>query len=269
MIRWPNRTLPQQTQRTLDKYQQAIDAIADYDKRVERAATDFAKYNRKGDSTFDAIKNALTKMCSGAQRCAYCEDSAADEVEHIKPKNLYPEAVFMWLNYIYACGPCNGPKNNQYAVRDPSTGKLVDVTRKRKDPVVPPKPGAAMLIDPRSEDPCDFMSLDLRSTFWFVPRTKPGTVEYERATYTIKTLRLNIREYLPQARQQAFLDYQAQLKQYRADREQGASLAKLRTIEKHIRGRGHPTVWSEMKRQHDLIPSLKKLFGDVPEALRW
>ena len=33
-------------------------------------------------------------MCAGAKRCMYCEDSAADEVEHHLPKNLYPEFVF-------------------------------------------------------------------------------------------------------------------------------------------------------------------------------
>lgn len=269
MIRWPDRTLPRQAQKQLEQYQRAIDGAADYQERVERAKTDFDRYNCKGNKTFDAIKYALTKMCSGAQRCAYCEDSAADEVEHIKPKNLYPEAAFVWLNYVYACGPCNGPKNNHYAVFDQSTGQLVDVRRKRNDPVAPPRAGAPVFIDPRAEDPCVLLSLELRSTFFFVPRHKPDTIEYERAYYTIKTLRLNSRDYLPKARREAFKDYLAQLKQYRADRDQGASLVKLRSIEKHIRGRGHPTVWSEMKRQHDVIPSLRKLFRDVPEALSW
>lgn len=31
----------------------------------------------------------------------------------------------------------------------------------------------------------------------------------------------------------------------------------------------YPTVWKEMKRQHDLIPALKALFAEAPEALRW
>ena len=28
-------------------------------------------------------------MCSGAERCHYCEDSKADEVEHLLPKDAY------------------------------------------------------------------------------------------------------------------------------------------------------------------------------------
>jgi hypothetical protein len=35
-----------------------------------------------------------------------------DEAEHINPKDLYLERVFDWANYLYACGPCNGPKSN-------------------------------------------------------------------------------------------------------------------------------------------------------------
>jgi len=269
MIRWPLRTLPQQTQAELDKYQQTIDALPDYKTRVGRAAEMFGAHNRKGNTTFDVVKYALTQMCSGAQRCGYCEDSAAVEIEHIKPKSIYPEATFVWLNYVYACGACNRPKNNRYAVFDPQTGKLVNVQRRRNAPIVPPKPGAPVLIDPRIEDPCDFLSLDLRSTFYFSPRLGIDTVARERANYTIDVLKLNEREYLPQSRAEAFRVYRALLKEYRSDRDQGASQIKLMRIEKHIRERQHPTVWSEMKRQHAAIPTLKKLFDAVPEALAW
>jgi len=269
MIRWPNRTLPQQTQAELDQYQRTVDALTDYKTRIEHAAKTFDTYNRKGNTTFDAVKYGLTQMCSGAQRCGYCEDSAADEVEHIKPKSLYPEATFVWLNYLYTCGPCNTCKNNKFAVFDPQTGAIVDVQRKPQAPVVPPRPGAPVLIDPRTEDPCEFLSLDLTDTFCFSPRLGIGSIDHERAKYTIDTLRLNERTYLRIGRRQAFVDYLAQLKQYRTDRKEGASQIELRRIEKHIRGRQHPTVWSEMKRQRTVIPVLKKLFGDVPEALAW
>ena len=55
---------------------------------------------------------ALSAMCHGPRRCMYCEDSAADEVEHFRPTDLYPEFVFAWMNYLYACGPCNVRKKN-------------------------------------------------------------------------------------------------------------------------------------------------------------
>ncbi len=269
MIRLPNRALPRQTQAELDACQKTLDALPDYAMRVKIAAQMFETHSRKGNKTFDVIKNELTQMCSGAQRCGYCEDSAADEIEHIKPKSLYPEATFVWLNFLYACGACNRPKNNRYAVFDPRTTKLVDARRRRNASVMPPPPGAPVLIDPRIEDPCDFLWLDLLRTFYFSPRAGINAIDYERAKYTIEVLRLNQRGYLRSARQQAYADYLAQLKQYRADRDGGASHIELRAIETHIRGRSHPTVWSEMKRQRELIPALKKLFHDVPEALAW
>lgn len=269
MIRWPSRSLPKQTQQELDRYQQAIDALTKYEEQVERAAKSFGAYNVKGNKTFDAVKNVLTQMCSGARRCGYCEDSAADEIEHIKPRSLYPEATFVWLNYLYACGPCNTCKTNKFAVFAASTGKLVDVQRKPPAPVLPPAPGTPVLIDPRIEDPSHFLWLDLQSTFYFSPRLGIDSIERERAQYTIETLKLNEREYLPQSRREAFRDYRAHLKVYRTERTGGASAPKLRAIEDDIRAHRHPTVWSEMKRQHRAIRSLKKLFDDVPEALRW
>jgi hypothetical protein len=40
-------------------------------------------------------------------------------------------------------------------------------------------------------------------------------------------------------------------------------------LEEDIRGRQHPTIWSEMKRQHAGIPELATLFKAIPEALGW
>lgn len=269
MIRLPDRTLPKAAQKKLREHQAAIDALPDYAARVEQAKASFGAQNRKGNTTFDAVKKALTDMCSGARRCAYCEDSAADEVEHVRPKNLYPEAVFVWSNYLYACGPCNGPKTDHYAVFAHASGVRTEVGRPPKAPILPPVPGDPVLIDPRTEDPCALLALDLRDTFWFVPRAARGTREYDRAEYTIKTLGLNKRDYLPKARQQAFKDYKAHLAQYRASLAEAAPERRLRRLEQDIRERGHPTVWAEMKRQHDRIPALRELFRAVPDALTW
>ncbi|MBX3729546.1 MAG: hypothetical protein KF858_10215 [Candidatus Sumerlaeia bacterium] len=37
----------------------------------------------------------------------YCEDSRATDIEHIRPKEHYPEVAFVWENYAYACNVCN------------------------------------------------------------------------------------------------------------------------------------------------------------------
>lgn len=269
MIRLPEAPLPADALASLADYQRDVDVLPDYAARVARAKERFSALNKKGNSTFDSVKATLSKMNSGARRCAYCEDSAADEVEHIRPKTLYPELVFAWANYLYACGPCNGPKNNHFAVFAQDTGALTSVARARNAPVVPPIPGKAVFIDPRVEEPTEYLWLDLADTFYFTPRAGLGAVEHARADYTIRTLQLNVREWLPRARRDAYLDYRAHLKSYVRDKEAKLPQVHLDRLAQDIRERQHPTVWFEMKRQHATVPELTLLFAAAPEALSW
>src|SRR5437764_1421089 len=112
MIRLPNIVLPTDARQALHRYQGAVDGQPSYAKRVEAAERLFKSRNKASNRAFQVVRSKLHEMCSGARRCCYCEDSCADEVEHVRPKSLYPEYVFVWENYLYACGPCNGPKNN-------------------------------------------------------------------------------------------------------------------------------------------------------------
>src|SRR5688572_20459922 len=139
MIRLRRVKLPSDTLRELQHLQAAVDAHMNYEERVSYAKVQFSRRNRTTNPTFTEVRKTLTKMCSGARRCVYCEDSYADEVEHIKPKDLYPEETFLWENYIYACGPCNGPKNNHFAVFSTITGILADVTRGRNAVIIEPE----------------------------------------------------------------------------------------------------------------------------------
>src|SRR5690242_775517 len=104
MIRIGKTDLSTESAAKLAQYQRAIDDEPDYTKRVELADARFKQYNRRENPTFAEVRRTLDEMCSGACRCMYCEDSAADEVEHHRPKNLYPDRVFLWENYLYACG---------------------------------------------------------------------------------------------------------------------------------------------------------------------
>lgn len=268
MIRIPDTELPKRAQTWLTKYQREIDEIRDYAERVKQAKDRFKTRNAGKNATFQVVRDTLSAMCSGARRCMYCEDSCADEIEHVKPKDLYPESVFVWKNYLYACGPCNGPKNNKYAVISRGRGELVDVTRKAGDPVVPPIQGDPALLDPRSENPLDFLELDLVETFLFLPRPNADARADLRAKYTIETLRLN-RDLLLVAREEAYGSYRARLSEYIQFRDSGAPQDSLVLLISALRNMGHPTVWWEMKRQRDLIDELHYLFATAPEALNW
>lgn len=67
-------------------------------------------------SVWGKHKEPIAKI-SGWQ-CAYCECTINSErvgqVEHFKPKSLFPLSAYDWDNYLLACGGCNGPKSNNW-----------------------------------------------------------------------------------------------------------------------------------------------------------
>ena len=226
----------------------------------------FGSRNTRSNSTFRAVRSSLSLMCAGAQRCVYCEDSVGDEVEHIKPKDLYPGDVFCWQNYVYACGPCNGGKNNKFLVM--TAGGQINVTRARGAPITPPTPGVPAFINPRIENPLAFFTIDLMGTFFVLPRAELVGDAADRADFTIETLRLN-RDLLLVARRNALGGYRARLSEYRTRRDAAAGAGELQALRDDLLATPHPSIWEEMKRQAPHIPELDALFAGVPEALGW
>ena len=268
MIRLPDRKLTQRALEALARLQFEVDNLPTYKDRVQHAKHLFKASNTRTNATFREIRVFLDEMCSGSRRCCYCEDSYADEVEHILPKDLFPEQAFVWLNYLYACGPCNSPKGSRFAVIDQS-GALLEITRKPNDPIVPPVQGQPALVNPRTEDPLHYIELDLIDTFMFQPNEELSQADFFRAGYTIQLLALNIREVLVQSRRTAYGSYRARLYEYRDKKLIGAPQSELDALAEGISTMGQPTVWIEMKRQAVLIDELRDLFAEIPEALNW
>jgi 5-methylcytosine-specific restriction endonuclease McrA len=267
MLQLPKTHLAQECQNDLNTWQKEINALPSYPEKVEQAK---AKYKSRTDKvTFTNIRATLETMCSGNRRCCYCEDSCADEVEHILPKSLYPKRVFIWKNYLYSCGPCNSKKNNHYAVI--VGNEIQDITRKKNDPIVPLPAGKGVFINPRIENPLDFLELDLGDdldgTFFFQPRyhLSEDSIDYKRAKYTIDTLALNDRDYLCRGRRHGALNYRARLIEY----QQEKSKAKRQQLINAFKKMSYPTVWQEMKNQYKNIPSIYSLIEEFPEILDW
>lgn len=243
MLKLPQISVFGSTRNYLNTQQQIIDGLATYSDKVIAANTAWDSKNR---SIFDGVRLALDSICSGARRCHYCEDSAADEVEHIWPKKFYPEKTFIWQNYLFACGPCNGSnKRDHFAIFD-AVGNRVDLIRGKNDPITQPPVGIALFIDPATEDPTDFFTLDL-STGLFVPLPPQGSQNFQRAEYTINILGLNRRDYLSRARRSAYASYKDALSAYLTLKQQGGSTADLKNKRIEISEKHHPTVWHEMK----------------------
>jgi uncharacterized protein (TIGR02646 family) len=269
MIRLRPQPLSAKSRQALAHYQDRVNKHRAYANQVAAAKAEFTQRNKATNPAFREVRKLLSDMSAGARRCHYCEDNRANQVEHFKPKDLYPEAVFDWDNYLYACGPCNGPKNNKFAVFAAGTGRLTDVGRRPKAPVAEPPGGKPALINPRTEDPFRFMRLDLLGTFRFVPLGAKRSRGYRRAEYTITLLNLNDDEVLAVARAGAYGEYRARLSEYITVKKAGASAARLNELRRGIIRNRHPTVWREIQRQWNLVPEFKKLFAQVPEAKSW
>ena len=275
MIKLPDNVQP--TQAVLNKlkeYQDEIDILPTFAERSKKAKKSFSGKNTKSNKSFNAVKEKLTEMCSGARRCVYCEDSVGDEVEHIRPKDFFPGSCFVWDNYVYACGNCNGPKNNKFAIFRDDNGDFYEAN---KNVGIEPPNGEDALINPRNENAMDYCMLDLKDTFKFVIIKAPGSKEYKKADYTFnEVLRLSDqREFLRKGRRLAYGNYKARLDSYTRQKAIGESQNKLDRVIEEIKGESHPTVWKEMQRYFlkgflpQIDADLQALFVTSPEALTW
>jgi hypothetical protein len=131
-----------------------------------------------------------------------------------------------------------------------------------------PPSGLALLIDPRHENPLDYLFLDTENTFKFVPFGVEGLAK-RKASYTIEVLGLNSRNYLVKARKNAFFNFRARLREYVSQKKLSVPPQGLAPLIASLRSEHHQIVWHEMIRQRNSHPELQTLFQRAPEALDW
>ena len=138
--------LKSQTMRTLSRRQARVDAHPD--------PSGFAVTNWRGfrGKARDEVLSALQSMCSGLERCMYCEDSQGTDVDHFRPKVDYPDWTYRWENYTLACSRCNS---------------------NHKRDLFPTRGDKALLIDPTRVDPFDHLALSI-TTGLYVGRDEVG-----------------------------------------------------------------------------------------------
>jgi uncharacterized protein (TIGR02646 family) len=246
---------------------------------------------KAGKAAFAEIKQTLAGMCVGTTLCNYCENNEATDVEHVYPKSFFPERAFRWLNYLLACKTCNTHfKLDQFAVFSPALSANATTMQRKKLPTS----ADAAFIDPRVDDPMDFLFLDITGqSFFLLPSpTLTDPRARAKAQHTLRILQIGERAALADARKAAFKFFQSRLERYQQVRdastlddlerlvedpdlvntsntfaaEQQQMLTGLR---QSILRYPHPTVWREMQRQRLSLPKTKRLFEAVPEALGW
>jgi len=266
--------------------QQEIDTSSD---KVNVAKE--AWLNRTTNAAFNEIRTVLQDLCVATGICNYCENNEATDIEHIFPKSFFPEMAFVWENYLLACKTCNSHyKLDKIAVFNPSgSSTRFDVQRNAQPPTQD-----VLMINPRTENPLDFLELSLR-TGMFLEKQPAGSRENLKASYTLYVLSLNARDALREAREARIIDnfrklqYAASVKEANTFEVLDATINQnepfitldisrsledvktefLDSIRHAIVSAPHPTVWLEMKRQYSGYPKIEDLFTRLPEALNW
>ncbi len=178
---------------------------ASYAQQVAAAKELFPRHSRGDRPPFREVRQALAAMCSGLERCMYCEDAPADEVEHVFPKDLYPATSSSpgrtSSSPVDAATVAKSARFRVFHPRgEPERGRRHPRARR---PGRTAADGDPLLIDPRREDPLDFLWLDL-STFFSRRAAAPHQATRQRAAYTIDVLGLNRRAELVRARGGAY-----------------------------------------------------------------
>jgi uncharacterized protein (TIGR02646 family) len=152
------------------------------------------------NKAFEEIRSTLKAMSTGLERCMYCEDSAATDIDHFWPKSKYPEWAFTWTNYLLACSGCNSNYKREQFPLDEA--------------------GVSLLVDPTAEDPREHLVLSV-TTGKYRPRTHGGR-ESPKGWNSIEVFGLG-RDLLEKGRKNAWIALPALLLRYGEARSQGDS----------------------------------------------
>ena len=100
-------------------------------------------------------------------KCAYCEQVAAKDIEHFYPKSRFPTKAYTYANFLWACKNCNTEKMAVFPL-DPA--------------------GKAILLNPTIDEPLDYIRWDELSGK-IIPH--PDPIRGHRAVQTIDLLKLD------------------------------------------------------------------------------
>ncbi len=128
------------------------------------------KKKAEGKYQHQKVKEAIVAMC-GNGKCAYCESKITHidygHIEHYRPKAVFPEFAFTWVNLLLGCAICNGGEH--------------------KSDNFPSRAQGGFLINPCIDDPSQHLDF-IYDTTTRTAEVKPTSV---RGKTTEKLLGLN------------------------------------------------------------------------------
>ena len=139
--------------------------------------------NARKATWFAPVVRTLGKLAGPGERCMFCSGSESSDVEHYRPKAVFPELAMTWENYLWSCTPCNRGKSNRFP---PDT-----------------EPGER-LINPMEEDVWTFFFID--EFGMLTPRFDPAVDALNRRGVTTRDLLSLNREAVRESRQMRLND---------------------------------------------------------------
>ncbi len=220
----PRPKLPHAVERRLATETKAISKHRDPKSEAERRYS-----NARKAKWFQPIVKALIEVSRPARRCMFCSGNEASDVEHYRPKAVFPLQAMVWGNYLWACSVCNRGKSNHFP---PDT-----------------EPGGR-LINPMGENVWQFFFIDNFGLLTARYDTANGALD-ERAATTLRVLSLN-REAVQECRQMRIRDLRERV---------------IEALDRHDRGdltkdalRGMVSEW----RSHPFQPDVADYFLNGP-----
>ncbi len=280
-----NQKLSSKTIKKLADLQGLIDKKTSFTEKTEKAKS---LWNSKPEKEFSEVKEKLLKLCVSVEICNYCEQNEANDIEHIDPKSFFPESTFKWENYLLACKQCNSAyKLDKCFVLD-GIGNLHLTTRGKE-----PSFKINALINARTENPCDFMILNMQD-FTFEILDDLTTNNQHKAEKTIEILSLNERATLKHGRKNIStyiyqrLDLLVKILSATSTQEIEVLLTphdnyldKTLTLQNQkdlikngfkndILTQAHPSVWYAIKTVESKVNTKwQAIFAALPEIINW
>jgi uncharacterized protein (TIGR02646 family) len=152
--------LDARTRKLLAKRQGIANGYTEHDSRIDPAWKGFRKTQAAGK-----IATLLAWVFHG--KCAYCEQELAKDIEHYFPKSRFPDRMFLWENFLWACKNCDTEKLDEFPLD---------------------ADGAPVLIHPGRDEPFDYFRWNFRSGKMIL---HPDPARGERARQTRDLLGLD------------------------------------------------------------------------------
>lgn len=169
MYRIERRTLDADLAAELTARQALVD-----DERVA-GSLDVQRAWKRAEKSRSAVRTVLLTMTCPRERCMYCVDSHATDVEHFWPKTRFPERMFAWENLLLCCTECGRFKLDRFP--------------RAED-------GSPLLVDPTADDPWQHLDFDPDTGALTAAFDPTGDAWSRRGEETVALLHLDRREAL-------------------------------------------------------------------------